>query len=136
MTVPLVPPECDLRDQITEWMMFVRDPAPQRRGYARAAVVVMENASRRQRRLEKARARGTHTEDEWQSLLIFCGEICARCGRSENLHKDHILPISRGGCDCIYNLQPLCRSCNCGKDYDLTDHRSPSWPIAVFGPAS
>lgn len=66
-------------------------------------------------RLEQARARGTHTPAEWVSLCSRIG-CCVGCGRSDvPLTKDHIIPISRGGCDCVYNLQPLCAPCNSSK---------------------
>lgn len=37
---------------------------------------------------------------------------CALCGATENITKDHIVPLSRGGWTCASNLQPLCATCN------------------------
>lgn len=68
-------------------------------------------------RMERARDKGTHTRDQWIALRGRIGK-CARCGVSGSevpLAKDHIYPIARGGCDCIENIQPLCRNCNSRK---------------------
>lgn len=65
--------------------------------------------------MRKARWRGTHTKGEWEALRAEIG-CCASCGATDRpLAKDHIVPVSRGGCDCIQNLQPLCHSCNSSK---------------------
>ena len=40
---------------------------------------------------------------------------CAHCGTTENLHRDHIIPIARGGPDTFGNSQMLCGSCNSSK---------------------
>lgn len=70
---------------------------------------------RRQIRLHAAQRMGRHTDAEWCEKRDRVGR-CAACGASSvRLSKDHIIPISRGGCDCIDNLQPLCDSCNSSK---------------------
>lgn len=70
---------------------------------------------RRQWRLRAAQRIGRHTEEEWREKRDRIGR-CMLCGASNvRLTKDHITPISRGGCDCIHNLQPLCDSCNSSK---------------------
>lgn len=45
---------------------------------------------------------------------------CARCGTTENIHADHVIPLSKGGHHAPYNLQPLCGSCNSVKGSGLT----------------
>ena len=37
---------------------------------------------------------------------------CKKCGSTENLEIDHIVPISRGGKSTYSNLQTLCHKCN------------------------
>jgi 5-methylcytosine-specific restriction endonuclease McrA len=69
----------------------------------------------RQWRMDKARWLGTHTKTEWKELRDRIG-MCLGCGsRSRHLTKDHVIPIARGGCDCIQNIQPLCLPCNSKK---------------------
>ena len=62
-----------------------------------------------------------YTEEEWGNLLHRYDCKCIRCGSSDNIEVDHVVPISKGGTNTIDNLQPLCRSCNAQKwtyDYD------------------
>jgi hypothetical protein len=58
---------------------------------------------------------GKHSLEEWEGLKISYGYRCAECSEFEFLQKDHIVPISKGGTDDIWNIQPLCKSCNCKK---------------------
>jgi hypothetical protein len=68
-------------------------------------------------RLTAARAKGTHTKSEWQLLHDVFGR-CVSCGvpyhdvSGGEITKDHVDPIYLGGCDCIANIQPVCRLCN------------------------
>jgi hypothetical protein len=45
-------------------------------------------------------------------VLARDGERCGKCGSTEKLQFDHILPVSRGGNDEPENLRVLCRACN------------------------
>ncbi len=84
--------------------------------------LMRENAEKRRRRLEAARALGTHTIEEWQALCVEFDYRCVRCGAScEKIHKDHVLPLYQGGSDSVDNLQPLCRRCNCAKGPETTN---------------
>lgn len=65
--------------------------------------------------MRRARRLGTHSRDQWIDLRDRIGQ-CLGCGsKDRQLTKDHITPVSRGGCDCIQNIQPLCHSCNSKK---------------------
>jgi|SRR5580765_417109 len=69
----------------------------------------------RAHRMKRAREKGTHTKVEWLELRDRIGR-CAMCGDANAvLEEDHIISVSRGGCDCIQNIQSLCRSCNAKK---------------------
>lgn len=43
-------------------------------------------------------------------------KACERCGGTDKLAVDHILPIAKGGTDCIGNKQTLCCHCNSKKN--------------------
>lgn len=76
------------------------------------------NSKKRSERQAAAKAKGTHTNQEWLDLLDFFDYRCLKCGRQEPeivLQKDHVRHLYLGGCDCIVNLQPLCASCNAAK---------------------
>ena len=44
---------------------------------------------------------------------------CQKCGSKDRLEIDHIIPVSKGGRDCISNLQILCKTCNVKKGNSL-----------------
>jgi uncharacterized protein YdaU (DUF1376 family) len=89
----------------------------------------------RSKRLSDARARGTHTPEEWGRMKAFFGR-CVRCGHEGELVKDHIVPLYMQGADDIENIQPLCRSCNAGKGRETVDYRGSGWREHVLSPAS
>ena len=60
-------------------------------------------------------AEGSHTLDEWNDLKRSFHFRCVHCNKRKKLSKDHIIPLSKGGSDYIYNIQPLCNSCNSKK---------------------
>jgi len=43
------------------------------------------------------------------------GGRCRKCGSSEKLHFDHVIPVSRGGANSVANIQLLCGACNRAK---------------------
>ena len=52
------------------------------------------------------------------------GHMCQLCGRnvSDNeLHLDHIIPVSRGGISTVENLRLLCAECNREKSDSLDE---------------
>lgn len=62
-------------------------------------------------------AEGRHTKEEVKQLLARQKFRCAVCKKSieGGYHKDHIVPVSRGGSNYIRNLQLLCPKCNLKK---------------------
>ena len=56
-----------------------------------------------------------------QSVFKKYNYQCALCYSQENLVIDHIIPLSKGGTNDIFNLQVLCKECNLRKR-DLIYH--------------
>lgn len=71
---------------------------------------------------------------EREALVLRFGNKCRRCGSTENLVKDHIIPLSRGGKDIDENKQLLCWSCNARKR-NLTEEEYDQWLTAMGEPA-
>lgn len=48
---------------------------------------------------------------------------CLKCGATEEITIDHIIPVAKGGSNDRDNLQTLCRSCNSHKRTRVEDYR-------------
>mgnify|MGYP001617166145 CR=1 FL=1 len=69
-------------------------------------------------RARKLGATGSHTLEEFLTLVLLFDNFCPACGNrfaTEDFTEDHIVPLSCGGNDNISNIQPLCRPCNSRK---------------------
>lgn len=78
---------------------------------------------RRIYRLRKLNSEGFHTENDWNAVKNLFGNKCLICGNIENITEDHIIPLFVGGTDSIFNIQPLCKSCNSKKHIKIIDYR-------------
>lgn len=74
-------------------------------------------ARRRARKLSAYRGNPTALAARLKEIYA---SPCARCGTTDNIHADHVIPLSKGGHHAAYNLQPLCGSCNSVKGSGLT----------------
>lgn len=75
------------------------------------------------RRSKILKSGGVITDQEWLSLLEKYNNSCTNCSSKENIQADHIIPISKGGANYIWNIQPLCKVCNLTKATKIIDYR-------------
>ena len=61
--------------------------------------------------------------EEWEAICHIFGNKCLRCQQAKPLTLDHIVPLSKGGENTIYNVQPLCKICNLMKSVGRKDYR-------------
>lgn len=47
-------------------------------------------------------------------------ETCKKWFSKDKITVDHIIPVRKGGIDCLGNLRPLCRPCNSRKGTKVT----------------
>jgi 5-methylcytosine-specific restriction endonuclease McrA len=91
-----------------------------------AFAVICAKAKHR-RRSRQAESECTLTTDEWKEILRIQENRCGRCRKpfngSRKPHKDHIVPLSKGGGLTAKNSQGLCAKCNNEKFLDDTDYR-------------
>lgn len=78
--------------------------------------------SRRRARILGAKV-NDFTRQQWRDMLEQYGHRCAYCGRKfDQLQKDHIIPLSKGGDHTAQNIAPACGTCNkVKKDRTLAD---------------
>lgn len=50
-----------------------------------------------------------------KNVLKYRKKRCEKCGATENLSIDHIIPIDKGGHNGLDNLRLLCKGCNSRK---------------------
>jgi 5-methylcytosine-specific restriction endonuclease McrA len=81
------------------------------------------NESTRNRRARIRGNGGILTKQEWQMILEKYDHKCLRCGSTDRIEADHVIPISRGGKNIASNIQPLCRLCNASKHNRIKDYR-------------
>lgn len=78
----------------------------------------------RQERMVAAKAKGTHSRQEWLKMKRFFNNLCVCCGQRGWVQKDHIQPVFMEGSHSIRNVQPLCPKCNQMKGFwDIVDYR-------------
>jgi 5-methylcytosine-specific restriction endonuclease McrA len=71
------------------------------------------------RRARRKKAEGKHTLAEIKGLLVKQRDKCAnpacRQKLGEGYHRDHIVPLIKGGTNYIRNIQLMCKGCNLSK---------------------
>jgi 5-methylcytosine-specific restriction endonuclease McrA len=70
---------------------------------------------RHKRRALKGNSISDLTAEQWEEIKINQDYKCAICGEKKPLHRDHIIPVSKGGTFTKSNIQGLCANCNSRK---------------------
>ena len=65
------------------------------------------------------RAKRSISQDVKIAVSARDGGRCRQCGSTQQLHFDHVIPISRGGANTVANIQLLCGTCNRAKGAKL-----------------
>jgi 5-methylcytosine-specific restriction endonuclease McrA len=97
-----------------------------------AHLMKLAKAGQQRRRARIAAVGGSYTPVEWDRLCALYGHCCVRCEATGALTVDHVVPLSRGGRNDVWNLQPLCRSCNSQKHTRIADYRPFPPPMALL----
>lgn len=71
---------------------------------------------RHNRRAKSAGCKGRLYAYQWLCALYAYAFRCCDCGDRTELTLDHIRPLSKGGPNQPFNLQPLCQCCHKKKD--------------------
>ena len=74
--------------------------------------------------LNIAKTKCNHQERQRRAMVVATGSRCMRCRKHDYMTRDHVIPISHGGDNGIYNIQPLCYDCNRSKHARAKDYRN------------
>ena len=76
-----------------------------------------KEVSKRNRHKRRSQIKGEiYTNEQWQECLKFFDFKCAYSGLDINLSIDHIIPLSEGGNNYIWNLVPMFKNYNSSKN--------------------
>ena len=71
----------------------------------------------RNRRMRIRKVGGQFTEGEFKRKLALYANRCHWCGRViQDVHRDHLIPLAKGGTNFISNVVPSCVPCNMRKN--------------------
>jgi 5-methylcytosine-specific restriction endonuclease McrA len=105
--------------------------AEHRRAYARQYLKDNPERMRAIRRRRKGQLRAEaleFTERDWARLVARFRGCCAYCDRrSEILHREHVIPLARGGRHSVGNILPACPRCNARKKTKLLSEWRYRW---------
>ena len=72
--------------------------------------------------VQKHRAAGSLSIEQWFYILKLFNNECAYCGSKDSIEQEHVISVNKGGKTSLGNIVPACRRCNASKkDNDLFD---------------
>jgi 5-methylcytosine-specific restriction endonuclease McrA len=112
--------ERELENQRAKYQRIKEKLKPTRKAWAKANPDKIRTYEQNRRAVEMG-AEGSFTPQEWQDRLIEFNYHCAYClQKIEGApHREHMMPLSRGGSNFIENIVPSCATCN-RKKHDKT----------------
>ena len=90
-----------------EYYSVPAQPPPEGDPPVRASSAIPEPVGERNRRVIP--------QDVKIAVSARDGGRCRKCGSTQQLHFDHVIPVSRGGVNSVANIQLLCGACNRAK---------------------
>ena len=85
-----------------------------------------ENPEKCREYKQRRRARISNNISEpydFEAICAYYEYCCLACGDMGDLTVDHVVPVSKGGADAGYNIQPLCQGCNSEKGVRVIEFR-------------
>lgn len=104
------------RERNRRWVAENRDKYRQK---ARVATEL-----RRFRKRNNGNCSSRFSTKDWNRVLNIFGNRCLKCGSTQNIQIDHVIPLSLGGEHSFSNIQPLCAICNNKKQNRVADYRT------------
>lgn len=98
--------------------VLIWEPLPERRGHFAICFQCLQNLDTKYNYQSEPQiiiSRLIIPEKMRNEIFERDGYRCVKCGSTDNLELDHILPFSKGGRTEKTNLQTLCKICNSSK---------------------
>ncbi len=100
-------------ERVRRWEKANRDKLKQQKQLYQVRHPEAQAIRKERRRSRKARLPATLTTAEWKKILMAWDYKCAYCGKSlSNLHREHFVPVTKGGGFTKENIVPACPTCN------------------------
>jgi len=104
-----------IMEQVAAWQKVNREKVVGYKKAYREANPEVDRAADHHRRARKRNSEGTHDAAQIRARSAVHGDSCIYCASNQDLHLDHIKPLSQGGSNWPANLAPACESCNLSK---------------------